>query len=375
MLARHAKVLGLILVLGTCVRPPGGLGPAARAGDEEAQALESELARALELRAQQRQEEGLAVLEALRAKALASGHWGLATRALIRHGDLASDLLRPEQPARDYEAAYAEAEARHDWASMGRAAHDRAFLLDQSEGTEDSDTAIAWYTRAADARRRTDDRSGLRVSVNNLGLRHLRAKHAEEARQFLEEALALALALNSPAEVARTEAHLALLWALLAEGAFPAGPGIPPLPLDPVAEAEARRHFAAAAAATAAATEPAELLCVLLGVESLRCERLSADPAPAKTSITHFITLAQLLDAGPQLDTSALMRASAFYFLAADALALSDEVNLIDPGALERAGRDRLGRALAISPAACEASASASTLCDRARRPVHPRGQ
>ena len=360
-------------------------GPAARI--KAARALEAELDRALSLRSEGKQEEGLVVLEELRRRALAEDQPVLATRALNRHGDLQNDLERTGRAAADYEAAYAEAQARGDWFAMGRAAHDRALLGEGAEPDPSESEAVGlspeslavihgyiglassadWYLKAVDARRKANDRSGLRLSLNNLAISYFYSRKPVEAQRYYEEAIELARSIGEQDAVYRIEANLALLFSMAAEGVFdkatPMPPWAPPVELHPDAEARARRAYADAIADAQKVGRTEDDVCGVFGSYGERCVRLSPSLSPEEGLVAFFETLAIEVET----EGSNMLRAGTLYLRAADAVRAHFPHRGDQALVFEQEARSRLKGALERTADACEVVEEAHELCSRLR--------
>jgi tetratricopeptide (TPR) repeat protein len=298
---RGMRTLGLaccvVVLLSSCNKhvPPAEPAPVAAAPTADPRALEAQIQKALELRAARKQDEGIALLEKTRLQALEGHQPALATLALNRRGDLANDLGRKKEAAQDYELAYSEAEARSDFAAMGRAAHDRALLQSDVWGAGEPG-ALEWYPKAVEARRKAKDLVGVRRSANNLAIQFFYASKKDEALRWFNEALEAGEAAEDWDGVYRIHANLALLWAVAAEGAFAPGAPlrawVPPLKLEPEAEAKAREAFAKGIEAAKKIGRSEDDVCGVLGNYGARCLRLTPGATSANGLPAFFAQLA-----------------------------------------------------------------------------------
>ena len=213
-------VFGLLLALAVSAAnsasagsPDAGVPASSFPGAEKSPALTAEIDRALALRREGRQDEGLRVLEAVRTQALAEQRPEVATNALNRRGDLLHDLRRNDEARAAYLEAYGEAQQRSDFWSMGRAAHDLALLGDY-ESLDPS--SVEWFGKALEARRKAKDFAGMRVTANNLATAYNHAGRTDEAVPFYEEGIQAAESMADDGNALKMHLHLANL--LLAKG-------------------------------------------------------------------------------------------------------------------------------------------------------------
>lgn len=287
----------LLSLLPSCTRPssPEDETRSENAPAVDRAALEAQIEQALELRAVRKQLEGIALLEKTRVEALEAHQPELATLALNRRGDLASDLGRSNEANRDYEAAYAEASARNDYAAMGRAAHDRAYMNPSQCDGDDAD-AYVWYPRAIEARRKAGDLAGVRRSANNLAIQYFYAQKKDEAVRWYTEAAEAGEAAQDWNGTYKVLANLSLLYAVDAEGAFvPGAPlraWVPPAKLDAEAEAKARHYYQRSLAVAQKAGLGEDEVCGVFGNYGARCKRLTPNLPAAEGRVACFAELA-----------------------------------------------------------------------------------
>ena len=366
---RHWSIA--VLLVGAVACTPASPGGQAAPSHPDAGALTAEIDRAVALRERGQQVEGLKILEETRRQALADSEAALATMALNRHGDLLNDLHRTREAAKDYEAAYAEAERHGDAFAMGRAAHDRAYMNETCGGEDDA--SISWYLKAVEARRKAKDQAGLRRSANNLAGAYFHRKQDADAKRFWAEALEAGTAIQDWEGVYKIEGNLALLWSLAAEGVFagdgPLRPWVPPLKLDPPAEAEARGHYARAIAAAERMGRGERDVCGALGNYAARCERLKPGVVAEEGLVAFFAALAQEADSDAETSTDAelaLLQAGTLYLRSSDASRLLGKARAQETANFEKLARERLKSAVALG---AKSLGSAELFCatDRAR--------
>ncbi len=216
--------------------------------------------------------------------------------ALHRAGDTTLD----EDRCQDAKARYLEAQPLYlstdDRARLGLLANDLGLWAKRC----DFDSAVGWFSLAMNYRR--DDPKAFALSANNLGVVFWESRHPDEANLAWLEALAAAERAGEPGQARKVLANLALLWVLIAEGAYE-GPGPDdlfevlrdggteadvsamlerlhdqpgPRPIDPAspALAKARGFFRRAIdAATRAGEDPIDV-CGAFGIYDDRCEVL-----------------------------------------------------------------------------------------------------
>lgn len=348
-----------VLLLAACTTAP--LSPTPKGGKPLAE-LEAGIEQALKLRAERRQDEGIALLDQVRTDALAAGEAKVATRALNRRGDLLHDLSRDAEAREAYLGAVNEAEARQDFSAVGRAAHDLALLGEETE---------CWYLKALEARRKAGDRPGIRTTANNLGSLYFFAGRDEESRAMYLEAMAAAQADGDHASVCREQANLALL-------VF--DPRKPrderrevevarPLPrLDVERLRTARGHYAEAVAACARANQPEAKVQGYLACDEgdPRCELLTPRASLEAALLDFWGRVAErtkeelereLAGRGTFDDLEALVAAHAVHALAC--LRTWEAASAAGPALAEKAGSwERQAR---------ESFAKAMTLADQAK--------
>jgi hypothetical protein len=335
--------------------------------------LEAQIQKALDLRAAGKHDEGIALLEKTRLQALDAKQPAIATLALNRRGDLANDLGRKQEAAQDYELAYTEAEARADYAAMGRAAHDRALLKSDVWGAGEPD-ALVWYPKAVEARRKAKDFIGVRRSANNLAIQYFYAEKKDEALRWYGEAAEAAEAASDWDGLYRVHANLALLWAVAAEGAFTEGKSlrawVPPAKLNAEAEGKAKEHYGKALEAALKIGRSEQEVCGVFGNYGARCRRLSPATKPGEGMVAFFAELA--LEANGAQDPRGLdapgLQEALLTLRAADAAKeagpeLAKEAEQFTKSTKEQF--DALAKAGGGAEAYCKAESRAEELCTR----------
>lgn len=231
---------------------------------------DARIAQALQLRAAGQREQALALLEKVRADALARGDAPSAAMALHRSADVLEDLGRGDEARSRYEQALEEHLRDGDVEGAGMAANDRGLAADGW------DEQALWFAKAVGYRRAVSNLAGLRISANNLGTALFYLERWDEAARAYEEAVDAAKRLGDAAAEEKVEANLALLFAVRAEGGFPqvVEDAPPPVSADNPNEQQARAHFAAGLDAARRAGDLPERVCAYFGRYENRCPRL-----------------------------------------------------------------------------------------------------
>jgi tetratricopeptide (TPR) repeat protein len=265
-----AMTLALLVTLGVNVDPP----PSVLADVEKA----------LALRQEGKQAEGVAVLEAAQSRQTQQQDPLGAAVASHRIGDLKHDLGDTLGADAAYQAALTVYERRQDWARAGVVCNDLALLYGQGDPRH-----VTWLQKAVGLRKRASDWAGARLSLNNLGTAQFYEHQWARADATWREALTLGERAQDTEGVMKELANLALLHSLWAEGGFPdeTRPGVPEesdgdWPLAPVKcndthLAQARRFYAQGQAQAHLHQLDPGLICEAFGSYDNRCPRLEPD--------------------------------------------------------------------------------------------------